>query len=386
MTRKSPETFAAILEAVANNLGPLKHCLALSGVSETTLFRWRIESKAKPQDWLCDFEGETMPFHIALKRAQLAGVAAMRAHAFDIATNGERVPIFFNGAPVWEIDPLVASDAKALDEFSWDCKYGSRPRADVYKRDQNGALVQAQQRLATNANILVAALRATDPQFVDRSEQVVSHRGGVLMVGAQQPQLAPPTQTPPVHQLEAQPTQDAEFREVPRDPSPAPAMTAPEPEAIEPSAPPSPENFGAVADPRMAIKPGDTALVRELKQKYWDKLARNVEEAKSPTPPSAPPPLPPEMRPSPDDDLDDVEGKRIAPKPLAPEAIDNRVGEILAKRTRGGALTAIERQICAAHDRGSHDYIRQLLGPSPSARAERVGEPSPPKGGYKIAG
>ncbi len=46
-----------------------------------------------------------------------------------------------SGRPVFEVDPLIAAHALEYDDFDWEITYGKRARTDVFKRDENGALI-----------------------------------------------------------------------------------------------------------------------------------------------------------------------------------------------------------------------------------------------------
>lgn len=365
------ELMPKVLDAVANNSGPLKRVPALFGMGEATLFTWLRQSKDDPKNWLTEFEGEEMPFHIAFKRAQFASRVALRAKALDMVHNGERVPMFADGKPVWRVDPMVATHAETMTDLEWELTYGDRKRTDINARDEDGCFIQETQRLATNAHVLVAALRAFDPAFKEAGDININHRGGVwVMGGGSAP--AQVLKAPEPVKLEHKPV-DAEFEEVRENRASEVAADAlngsgadnPSAETIEEF----PTEESAMHDSRMEFSDTDTPLERDVKERYWANRER-VAAGEVPTPSA---PVPTIAASAPDDDLPDTDAERAKPKAkpaIDNAALDQRIEEIRAKRDRGELMTAIERQIANAADRGSLGYCYRLLAPRPDT--ERV--------------
>ena len=52
-----------------------------------------------------------------------------------------RVLLDGSGKPTFEVDPLIAAHALEMPDEEWEIFYGNRKRTDIYKRDENGALI-----------------------------------------------------------------------------------------------------------------------------------------------------------------------------------------------------------------------------------------------------
>jgi hypothetical protein len=385
------EAMPLVLEATERSLGPIYKIAKLSGTSYRTVLRWLLASSQNPNEWLVDYDGERMPFHRAFKIAQLTVPMAARAKALNLIQDGEEVPMFLDGLPVWKVDPELA--AHALNPDMWALLYGDRLITDIYMRDDKGRLIQETQKLATNANLFSKVLTALDPDFADRRSVDVQHRGGVLVVGAPAQQ-----QQPQPVQLEHKVVKEAEFREIEPDAvtvdddgnlvptrknraseKPAHALNGsgadnPSAETIEEFSSEEPEADAMTEDEKMQPQPGDSAMVVDLKARYWS----NRERINGGDVPTAPAPV--AVMPAVDDDAE-----RAQPMPkAAASALDEQVQAILSKKSRGEALTAIERQAVSGYERGNLKYVASLLT---HRNVEGIGSDSAETvkpGGYKV--
>jgi len=119
----------------------------------------------------------------------------MEHEARALATAGHAQERWFNGAPCYKHDPKIEADALSMLDADWDFFYGSRPRTDVFARDENGALIVAEVVTPPNAQLLAKMLSSLVPGFQEKSELSVTHAGRVLIEGESAEQKALPAPT-----------------------------------------------------------------------------------------------------------------------------------------------------------------------------------------------
>jgi hypothetical protein len=184
-----PQVLTSILDAMT--LKPftgLKTAAGAYSISPTTVFRWQAESAAQEKEGRkdSDFEIEWMCivafWHRHVHLARRLSIQKIDQRLRDLAINGTREYLFKQqGEPVWEVDPKLAADA--LDPDLWQLVHGTRDRKDIFKRDENGALIQAYKEVPPNPQLLIKACAALLPQIYGETIRHQVEVGGVLRVG-----------------------------------------------------------------------------------------------------------------------------------------------------------------------------------------------------------
>lgn len=166
------------------------------GINPATIFKWIRESVDDPSvtlDWL----GHKDTFANLVNLARKLQIVVLEHEARSLATLGHSQPRYHNGAPVYRHDAKIEADALSMSDEDWDFFYAvdgrSRPRTDVFARDENGALIPEEIVSPPNAQLLVKMLASLVPGYAEKSEISVTHAGRVLIEGeAQQHQAALP--------------------------------------------------------------------------------------------------------------------------------------------------------------------------------------------------
>ncbi len=211
--KKSPETFAALLDTLASCA-----CFAETarriGVSPVTIFRWLSASAASPDSYLVAWGDEVAPLHTQARRAVRFQIASVEANARHRALNGHDELLWHGGRPVYARDPRI-SPADAADQELCQLLWG---QPDDLLR-VNGQLVQATQHHHASDGLVALVLRAHVKAYTTKIDQNITHAGGVLIVGPPAPRPAP--MAAPIQPMRLQPPQEggepideAEFTEV----------------------------------------------------------------------------------------------------------------------------------------------------------------------------
>jgi hypothetical protein len=185
-----PQVLTSILDAMT--LKPftgLKTAAGAYSISPTTVFRWQAESAAQENegredsDFKIEWMGIVSFWHRHVHLARRLSIQKIDQRLRDLAINGTREYLFKQqGEPVWEVDPKLAADA--LDPDMWELVHGTRDRKDIFKRDENGALIQAYKEVPPNPQLLIKACAALLPQIYGETIRHEVEVGGVLRVGA----------------------------------------------------------------------------------------------------------------------------------------------------------------------------------------------------------
>ena len=188
----NPQVLTSILDAMT--LKPftgLKTAAIAYNISPTTVFRWQAESAAhekngrEDSDFKVEWMGIVAFWHRHVHLARRLSIQKIDQRLRDLAINGTREYLFKQqGEPVWEVDPKLAADA--LDPDLWQLVHGIRDRKDVFKRDENGALIQAYKEVAPNPQLLIKACAALLPQIYGETIRHQVEVGGVLRIGTTQ--------------------------------------------------------------------------------------------------------------------------------------------------------------------------------------------------------
>jgi hypothetical protein len=125
-----------------------------------------------------DGDGVVAPLHIHLEAARQINILALEASVRSMALEGWSTPKYFQGAPVWEVDTVLAADAK--DAAVWVVLYGDRDRNDIFKRDPiTGGLVQAMDTVKPSPEIQVKILEQLKT-YRQKQQLDVHVTGGLL--------------------------------------------------------------------------------------------------------------------------------------------------------------------------------------------------------------
>lgn len=241
--KHTPKMLRAILDAMLKPYSGLDGVAKKYKVSVQAIFRWQklsAEDEANEvadSPFLIDYLETRSYFHRHMAFVRAVAVARIDHRIIEAATSPHREPLFSaqTGVPFWEVDPQIAADAKSMSDEEWSITYGTadyeRDRSDIYKRDANGALIQATREVPPQPALLIKAaaslLAATYGERVAHTHMI----GGVVRIG--------PTTAPAPKQLAPPPTfqvLDADFTPVEDEKPLEPTnilMVADEPETVE---------------------------------------------------------------------------------------------------------------------------------------------------------
>lgn len=149
------------------------------------------------RDWPA--EGDATWFDKGVKQTRVMHALTLDSDERDSLSNSERYVFDGSGKLSWTPDPKVAADALSMDEFDWIAEYGARDRSDIWKRDENGALIPLKVKESQPAQMRIHALRALLADLWNPPERrEVDNRlsgGGVLVLhGAKSPQPRQPSE------------------------------------------------------------------------------------------------------------------------------------------------------------------------------------------------
>ncbi len=203
--KHTPDLLRELLDAMVRepHSGP-KKIAKKKAVSPATFYNWQRESAEHEKagltesPWLVEWLGNVSWFHRHCQFCRAVAIAQIDARIIEGAICSRLEPLFNpqTGSPFWEVDAKIAADAKSMDDDEWAIVYGLDPvrdRSDIYKRDDEGALIQAHREVPPNPQLLMKAaaslLSATYGETVTHQVQI----GGVLRIGSTPaPQLPPP--------------------------------------------------------------------------------------------------------------------------------------------------------------------------------------------------
>jgi hypothetical protein len=136
MTKKKPETLAAICNTIASGVTSYSAAAKLNDVSPDSLWLWVKRSQVGDDPALIiEYLGETVPFHTAVHAARRIALHEMRGRMEQKSILGYDEPIFYNGMPTWKPDPRCVGWS---EEDRLACGF----RADGLYEDKKGRLVQ----------------------------------------------------------------------------------------------------------------------------------------------------------------------------------------------------------------------------------------------------
>jgi hypothetical protein len=384
--RKSPETLAVLLNFLIEN----PHWASAArriGVVPVTILRWLKRSREGDPEFVIEWGGEMKPFHEHAQDAMKVNIANIESMARKNAEGYDEV-VTFQGQVQYKIDPQLVG---VPDDELRDLGYPDR-----YLRDGHGAVIPLTVRKKPSDQLVIKMLTSHMRRVYGEEATLNINHGGVL-------RLERPGEITP--KAVAQ-TVDADFIEVekPSDEQAGtlalgrPARDADELDAWDAAGEFKPSAVTFVdADGKRTVhiaQPliGNSAVSRDdsnpMRQAMMAELAKQqarvAEQRKSNPPPAPPPSVTVHGRIGTDDEIDDTTGKVVKPAPVEASAVDNRIQETVARKMRGDPLSAIDRQIVNAVDRGDMDAARKWIAPERVIR-DSVGTGTVRPGGYRSA-
>ena len=193
MTKKTPETFSMICDAIVSESSSLQAAATAARISAATLFRWLAASSAGDAEFIFEWgDYGTAPLHIHVKNATRLAVVILQSEAVRLATKGFKRLQIVNGKVQYEerldIPPGLSEDDM---ELGWGVR-------DRWKRDANGNLIPLYADEAPNPLLMTQVLKALGPSQWSRDERKalnVNHSGGVTIASHRQPPAAVPKLT-----------------------------------------------------------------------------------------------------------------------------------------------------------------------------------------------
>ncbi|HUI12979.1 MAG TPA: hypothetical protein VL048_05860 [Xanthobacteraceae bacterium] len=203
---RSPENLVKVLDCLTVNPSPTAAARAI-GASNKIVWIWGTQSAAKAAEGVPieesgfgvrwpDPDGPLVWFHEAFQQATkiFLALASMEHMALIGPDAGhKKVARDGSGKITFKVDLKVASDAMQMDDFTWELIYGTRPKTDIFARDEDGCLIPDVYTEPLPAQLRIHLLRSLLPsQFnpEQRSTSDVHHHGGVLMIGEHKPRSA----------------------------------------------------------------------------------------------------------------------------------------------------------------------------------------------------
>ena len=163
----------------------LRAAARASAISEAALFVKLRQSDEHPEDHQIEWLGRTDSFSNHARAAKALFLVDLDRSALELAMFGHSTPKYFQGAPVWEVDPQAAADSKSdMMDFEWEAKYPGRVRDDIYARTPDGRLQQAMDTSPPNPMLLNKVLASYLPNLYGERSVTEHHvSGGVFIEG-----------------------------------------------------------------------------------------------------------------------------------------------------------------------------------------------------------
>lgn len=202
--KRNADTLRSFLNAMASKpYSGIEEAAEAAGLGRWSIYNWlRQSADAEKADdkarWWIEWLGKEAFWHRHVALAREISILEIDNRVREMALVGTTELMFNNqtGAPVWETDSKIASDAMTLNDDLWEICYGERKRSDVFKRDKSGALIQARKQVPPNPQLLIKTISALMPKVY--GERVAHDHnitvGGVLRLGSAAPKslAAPP--------------------------------------------------------------------------------------------------------------------------------------------------------------------------------------------------
>ena len=158
-------------------------------LSPVSLYNWSsISARDEAADlkekseFYFEWMAQTSYWHRHVVLARRLSILQIDSRLRDAAVNNHREPLFRQGGePVWEVDPQLASDAQ--DPELWAIMHAPRPITDIFKRDVDGALIQAYMERPPNPAILIKAASSLLPEIYGEKIEHNVTVGGVVHIG-----------------------------------------------------------------------------------------------------------------------------------------------------------------------------------------------------------
>ena len=133
--KANPDKLIALCDALASTPTYASAARRI-GVAERTIWRWLKASAAGEPDFVFEYMGERAPLHLHVKTSIKLSVLAVELMAREIALNGWREPVFFQGQPQYRVrEDIVRDGNQDMGPDDLELFYGVR---DIYERDAEG--------------------------------------------------------------------------------------------------------------------------------------------------------------------------------------------------------------------------------------------------------
>ena len=371
--RRSPETFLLILNSLVDD----PHWTSAArkvGISTMTLTRWIERSAKGDPEFIVEWCDETDQFARHVQRAMRAQIASIESMARKNATGFDEV-VTYNGQVQYKLDPKLIG----VPDDQLELLYGV---TDRYLRINGEVQPLTVRRKASDALVL-KMLSAHYPKVYGDKSTVDVNVGGVLRLERPGEKSAPRViehedSDPLVIEREDDTAERAADTNLVALGRPASSSNEFEQWAAAGEFEAEPVVFEDAEGKEVIM--GNPAIVRDpenpMRQAMAAELAahekRIAERAKVGGPPQAPP-IVPVFRPEPSDDPPEIVGAKKAGAPAAPVApistnqvdalIDHAIASVQAKLAANVPMSATERQIVNAADRGNRRRVAELVAP-----------------------
>ncbi|MCU1340394.1 MAG: hypothetical protein JWO19_5975 [Bryobacterales bacterium] len=105
--KKTPETLIAICDTVASGSLSYQKAAMVCGVAPRTFWLWIKLSQQNDETLMLDFLGSRVQFAQAINAARRIALHEMRGRMEMKSVLGYDEPIFYNGMPTWQPDPVT---------------------------------------------------------------------------------------------------------------------------------------------------------------------------------------------------------------------------------------------------------------------------------------
>jgi hypothetical protein len=174
MTRKSPEIFEAICNAICNSPS-YANAARTVGISEASLWRWIGESQRGNPEFEFEWMGDRAPLHTHMKAATRAAAATIVQNLMHRAIHGDVQHSFYKGQPQYKLCPKL---------LSWTSEELSALGLDPYARDEKGNLIPVLITTPPPVALALAAAAAFYPKVWGNNSQITveNRNSGVTTV------------------------------------------------------------------------------------------------------------------------------------------------------------------------------------------------------------
>lgn len=371
-------------------------------ITPRSLWNYMRKSLNGDEDMICEWAGVTAPYHEHRRAALKLNASLIEQKLRSIALNGTQTPLSYQGQPTYkEIEAVVGWTPDEREALGF--------ARDGLERDASGARIPLTIYTPPPPALLIKVAESFYPKTYGKSVDHNLNVAGVLRLGmeranSEKPELVQIEQK----QIEHRPMDEVAPVEVDEVENTAPPMLAIGPAAKDAAEFDQWKDEGAFEPQVVAFQRADGSRTEHIagnpavdhspdnpiRQAMAAELeaheARIAEQAKDSGPPAASPVVA-VFKPEPSDPPEIVGARKSGPEaaPVTPisanhfEAlIDHAIASVNAKVAANAPMSAVERQIKNAADRGSRQRIAELV--APRREVDQVGAGNVVGGGMRI--